>query len=349
MAKIKSVSNYNGTSWDTPIPLGADDANIDITSATTDPTTDTTATAAGLIAADVVAGEGDTDATAWTKFNKFRRRVYNAFSGVAGVAVVNSVVSSGGNSKVYSAGYINNYMTNVIGHSGTTTPTDGTIMDQLNTTRQDLNNCVAKSGDTMTGKLINNVAFTNALMDFDRDVAPEIAKAYDSLEVIDKNSSLLSIHRVTHRTDGNIITSVGTRRYINSNSVFNSLNLGVTSAGERTVTVDDPAPWKAALGMPDGISLTSFLNSWAANGLNFIKRTGNVRHLHLSIRNGTTTSGTTVATFSGDKPTNTSLAPIFNLVGLSINGYLSIDTSGNVKINNVTTNTSVVSDLYWLV
>ena len=81
MAKIKSVSSYNGTNWGTPVPLGANDLNIDITSSTTNPS-DNTSTIDGLIQTDVTVSSsyGDTDATAWTKFNKFRKRVYNNFN-----------------------------------------------------------------------------------------------------------------------------------------------------------------------------------------------------------------------------------------------------------------------------
>ena len=93
--------------------------------------------------------------------------------------------------------------------------------------------------------------------------------------------------------------------------------------------------------------LTAFQNNWSVNGLNFVARAGNRRHLHLSIRYGTTTDGTTICTLPADAPVATALTPIFKLAG-AFNGYLSIDTNGTVKITGVTDANSVVADLFWM-
>lgn len=76
MSKIKEVSSFNGTSWDTAVPLGAEDINIDITSNTQNPA-DSSSTLESLIASDVTVANGDTGAGAWTKYNRFRKKVVN--------------------------------------------------------------------------------------------------------------------------------------------------------------------------------------------------------------------------------------------------------------------------------
>ena len=116
---------------------------------------------------------------------------------------------------------------------------------------------------------------------------------------------------------------------------------GGTGATDLTTAQDN-------LEIKGSVRLRSFLNGWSENGLCFIDRTRNTKHLHLSIRYGTTTDGTTICTLPADAPSVTALTPIFKLAG-AFNGYLSIDTSGNVKINGVTDANSVVADLFWMV
>ena len=143
MAKIKEVSSYNGTSWGTPVPIGANDVNIDITSSTTNPT-DTTATSAGLVDSNVTVVPGDTAASAWTKFNRFRKRVQNAFGNFAGVTLRTAYNTSNIDTSVYTTGVINNYMSNVIGYTGTTAPSAGTVAVQLNSLNSNLNSALCK-------------------------------------------------------------------------------------------------------------------------------------------------------------------------------------------------------------
>ena len=140
MAKIKEVSSYNGSSWDTPVPLGVNDANVDITSSTTNPSSDTTATSAGLVDSNVTVTSGDTGASAWTKFNRFRKRVQNAFGNFAGVTLQTAYSTANTNTSIYTTGVINNYMNNVIGYTGTTIPNTGTVATQLNSLNSGLDN-----------------------------------------------------------------------------------------------------------------------------------------------------------------------------------------------------------------
>ena len=74
MSKIKTISTHDGSAWGTEIPLGADAINVDITSATTNPS-DSSTTVASLGNSDITVAAGDTAATAWTKFNKTRNRI----------------------------------------------------------------------------------------------------------------------------------------------------------------------------------------------------------------------------------------------------------------------------------
>lgn len=156
MSKIKEASQFTNGAWSTPTPIGADDANIDITSATTNPT-DSTATADGLIAADVTASSGDTDASAWTKFNRFRKRVYNSFSSLAGKTLATAYTTSSDTNKVYSASVLNSYMSNVVGYSGTTAPNAGTVASQLSS----LNDNKAPRDACIKPNLLDNWYFGN--------------------------------------------------------------------------------------------------------------------------------------------------------------------------------------------
>ena len=134
--RVKEVSAFNGTSWGAAVPLGANDSNIDITSSTTQPdgsavsgVTGDSATALNTSA--VTVSEGDTGASAWTKFNRFRKRVANNFANYIQGSIATSYNATGSNSAVYSTNVLNNYMSNVIGYSGTATPSAGTVADQL--------------------------------------------------------------------------------------------------------------------------------------------------------------------------------------------------------------------------
>lgn len=84
MSKIKSVSFYTRQdgetgSWDGPTPLGADIENIDITDQVSN-TIIQSSEIDDLLNNDVVVSNGDTGATAWTKFNKVRNIIKNIAS-----------------------------------------------------------------------------------------------------------------------------------------------------------------------------------------------------------------------------------------------------------------------------
>ena len=84
MSKIKSVSFYTRQNdetgyWNDPTPLGADIENIDITDKVSN-TIIQSSEIDDLLNNDVVVSNGDTGATAWTKFNKVRNIIKNIAS-----------------------------------------------------------------------------------------------------------------------------------------------------------------------------------------------------------------------------------------------------------------------------
>ena len=161
MPKIKELSKYNGSSWETGVPIGADASNVDVTvsggstkslqtvlgtpSNSTDLQTQinskvgttgdgSSTTVTGIsnydtdsgetskdLVTDVVASNSNSQATLWSKFNRFRRRVGNKFGDYFATAnLVTSttgVTTSGTDSEAYTAKALNDYFANVIGYA----------------------------------------------------------------------------------------------------------------------------------------------------------------------------------------------------------------------------------------
>lgn len=172
--RIKSISKYSGTAWGTETPIGADAANVDLaTSYTT--VTESTATSGAtaeaaigkihtdttnlkkaghgngtvtnydstssetskVLTTDCVVAASDDTATAWSKFNRFRRRVNNKFADyfLKSNLITSStgVTTTGADTTVYTSKAINNYLANVVGYTNSTAPKAGTIASQLST------------------------------------------------------------------------------------------------------------------------------------------------------------------------------------------------------------------------
>lgn len=113
MSKVKSVSQFNGTAWGTAVPLGADADNIDITSTTINPTNDDSSGLDSLMTDDVtvLAELNDTSATAWTKFNRLKRRVRTIVGNcVFKENIKSSYTSTPSSTTVYSTSAINEYI-----------------------------------------------------------------------------------------------------------------------------------------------------------------------------------------------------------------------------------------------
>lgn len=147
MAKVKEVSSYSGSAWGTAVPIGANATNIDMASNPSDYDSSTTETSTAIINTnDVKVISSDTDLTAWGKFNRFRKRVSNAFGTLSGKTLATAYTTASADSKIYSASVLNNYMTNVIGYSGTTAPSEGTVASQLSSLNSNLNSLKVQNG-----------------------------------------------------------------------------------------------------------------------------------------------------------------------------------------------------------
>ena len=170
--RIKSISKYSGTAWGTETPIGADAANVDLaTSYTT--VTESTATSGAtaeaaigkihtdttnlkkaghgngtvtnydstsgetskVLTTDCVVAASDDTATAWSKFNRFRRRVSNKFADYFLISNLTTsttgVTTTGSDTTAYTTKAINNYLANVVGYTSSTAPEAGTIASQL--------------------------------------------------------------------------------------------------------------------------------------------------------------------------------------------------------------------------
>ena len=97
-------------------------------------------TSTNLISADlstdtdvvVMGGSGESTATMWSKFNRFRKRVDNKFKNYfANSNLRTSIATSGSDTTVYTTTAINDYLNTVIGYRTTTAPNAGKISTQL--------------------------------------------------------------------------------------------------------------------------------------------------------------------------------------------------------------------------
>ena len=131
--RVKTISKYSGSAWGTEVPIGADATNVDMTTAPSDYDSSSSETSKVLIGTnDVKVIASDTDLTAWGKFNRFRRRVSNKFADYFATAnIKTSYQTTGANGDVYSTSLLNSYFSNVIGYTGSSAPTAGSVASQL--------------------------------------------------------------------------------------------------------------------------------------------------------------------------------------------------------------------------
>ena len=143
--RVKTISKYSGSAWGTEVPIGADATNVDMTTAPSDYDSSSSETSKVLIGTnDVKVIASDTDLTAWGKFNRFRRRVSNKFADYFATAnVKTSYQTTGANGDVYSTSLLNSYFSNVIGYTGSSAPTAGSVASQL----ESLNSKIDHSND----------------------------------------------------------------------------------------------------------------------------------------------------------------------------------------------------------
>ena len=191
MAKIKEISKYNGSSWETAVPIGANASNVDVNvsgssvqdlqtvlgtptknsplqtqingklgtsgdgkSTTVGTIDDSADTSKDTTASAVVATSGDSQQTLWGKFNKLRRRVNNKFGDYfASSGIKTSLQSSGSDSQVYSTSMLNSYFANVIGYSAASDLPDAssTVAAQLSSLNSKTINATPTQYTSTTG------------------------------------------------------------------------------------------------------------------------------------------------------------------------------------------------------
>lgn len=106
-----------------------------------------------------------------------------------------------------------------------------------------LNDYVLKAGDTMTGTL--NLKTST----IDITTAPSSALNEDYLYFKDKDGDGIGMLRV-NQTTGNIVSlQLSARRVVNTDTIFNGLELKIGSDGTRAVSIGAPDAWRTALGL----------------------------------------------------------------------------------------------------
>lgn len=135
--RVTSVATYdadgnNGEgSWD-PVPIGTESKYITISDDVTNPA-GTLNTNEAINSANIIVTNSDTGSTAWSKFNKFVNRVASNLSSALNKTVINTYNTSNAENSLYSASFINQYMTNVIGITDATKKPTDPILGTSNT------------------------------------------------------------------------------------------------------------------------------------------------------------------------------------------------------------------------
>lgn len=106
-----------------------------------------------------------------------------------------------------------------------------------------LNDYVLKAGDTMTGTL--NLKTST----IDITTAPSSALNEDYLYFKDKDGDSVGMLRVNQTTENIVSLQLSARRVVNTNTIFNGLELKIGSDGTRTVSIGAPDAWRTALGL----------------------------------------------------------------------------------------------------
>lgn len=168
--RVKTISKYSGSAWGTEVPIGADATNVDMTTAPSDYDSSSSETSKVLIGTnDVKVIASDTDLTAWGKFNRFRRRVSNKFADYFATAnIKTSYQTTGANGDVYSTSLLNSYFSNVIGYTGSSAPTAGSVASQLESLNSKAAYCIQQDSpgfvvQTVATQFINEFAIDTSI------------------------------------------------------------------------------------------------------------------------------------------------------------------------------------------
>ena len=93
----------------------------------------------------------------------------------------------------------------------------------------------------------------------------------------------------------------------------------------------------------------AFQNDWESNGLCCLVKIDDLVIARFGFRRGITTSGTVDFTIPNDYiPSSNRMISIIDPVNNIINGWITIGTTGNVTVNNLSTNNCIVDGSYIL-
>lgn len=120
---------------------------------------------------------------------------------------------------------------------------------------------VNKSGDTMTGALtMTNVNVNVKDTDVQVGTAPSSTLYGNGFYCQSNNGGDLFYVRATQDTSDNVGMQIEARRAIGSTTYYNTVRLGISNNGTKTVGVSDAGAWRTALGL--GTMATQNTGSW---------------------------------------------------------------------------------------
>ena len=128
------------------------------------------------------------------------------------------------------------------------------IHAEMNASVQTLTMMIAtkidKTGDTMTGDLLFNNSNSRVRdTDIDIDTTPSSSIWGNGYYIEDSDKNDIAYMRAVQDTSNNIGLQIEVYRKVNNANYYNTLRLGITNTGDKTIGVSDPADWRSALGL----------------------------------------------------------------------------------------------------
>lgn len=116
---------------------------------------------------------------------------------------------------------------------------------------------VSKSGDTMTGALINNGYSYVAKSSSQEDgVVPSTTTYLPGLFLHDKNGNIIGCFREIFYSSGIQSLQLYSRRKINGDDLINAVRLNIDSSGDASVSLSHPDAWDRAIGYVAGDTIS---------------------------------------------------------------------------------------------
>lgn len=202
---------------------------------------------------------------------------------------------------------------------------------------------VGESNDDVMETITKTTGWTNAepvtLGDKFQSAMTKISTMIKNLKWIYKFIGSTNISSIGDGTITNAISTLSSNK-LNASDVKTSLT--DTSTSHALSTASGKALNDALTGTVQTIS-GSMHNGWTTNGDCFYHKVAGFTHIHLSIRNGTQTSGTEI--MSGLAPTQATLGPISNR-NTKTNGYYQVDSEGYLRIYDVDSS-NITMDVFY--